>query len=43
MHCLIHYSATFAMVSLLVVAGTLYDLAFLQYRPKSEHGPMSKF
>lgn len=27
----------------LVIVGTLYDLSFLYYRPKSEHGSLSKF
>ncbi|CAI6362439.1 unnamed protein product [Macrosiphum euphorbiae] len=32
----------YVMVGLLVIAGTLYDLIYLHYRPKSEHGPMKK-
>lgn len=37
------YSALFLIIVLLIATGTVYDLAFLYYRPKSEHGPMSKF
>lgn len=34
--------AMFLILSLLVASGTLYDLIFLYYRPKFEHGPMKK-
>uniref|UniRef100_A0A2S2R6Q5 Nose resistant to fluoxetine protein 6 n=1 Tax=Sipha flava TaxID=143950 RepID=A0A2S2R6Q5_9HEMI len=34
--------ALYVAVTMLVFAGTLYDLIYLQYRPKSEHGPMKK-
>ncbi|XP_050058911.1 nose resistant to fluoxetine protein 6-like isoform X2 [Aphis gossypii] len=35
--------AMYVLIGLLVIVGTLYDFIYLQYRPKSEHGPMKKF
>ncbi|KAE9539483.1 hypothetical protein AGLY_004735 [Aphis glycines] len=35
--------AMYVLIGLLVIVGTLYDLIYLQYRPKSEHRPMKKF
>ncbi|XP_060849044.1 nose resistant to fluoxetine protein 6-like [Rhopalosiphum padi] len=32
----------YVMIGLLVIVGTLYDFIYLQYRPKSEHGPLKK-
>ncbi|XP_025190639.1 nose resistant to fluoxetine protein 6-like isoform X2 [Melanaphis sacchari] len=34
--------AMYVVIGMLVIVGTLYDFIYLQYRPKSEHGPMKK-
>lgn len=36
------FSAIYTIIAVLIFVATLYDLIYLQYKPKSEHGPMSK-